>query len=128
MRKPPQDSDLNRAAARRGASTPEHPALRCRSEPGQRLKAITGSKIKNLKELRPGSSGRSEIRVLFVFDSWRSAILLVAGDNGSPLGHIGVQVLRDAQRGSTYVWGGGSPEQAPAGRSTWPFRALGWRA
>lgn len=42
---------------------------------------ITGSKIKNLKELRrPGSSGTSEIRILFVFDPWRSAILLVAGD------------------------------------------------
>ncbi len=41
---------------------------------------ITGSKIKNLKELRPGSSGTSEIRILFVFDPWRSAILLVVGD------------------------------------------------
>jgi hypothetical protein len=40
---------------------------------------ITGSKIKNLRELRPGSSGSSEIRILFVFDPWRSAILLVAG-------------------------------------------------
>ncbi|MGP3958960.1 type II toxin-antitoxin system RelE/ParE family toxin [Nonomuraea sp. 3N208] len=41
---------------------------------------IAGSKIPNLKELRPGSVGRSEIRILFVFDPWRSAILLVAGD------------------------------------------------
>lgn len=41
---------------------------------------ITSSKIKNLKELRPGSSGTSEVRILFVFDPWRSAILLVAGD------------------------------------------------
>lgn len=41
---------------------------------------ITGSKIKNLKELRPGSGGTSEIRILFVFDLWRSAVLLVAGD------------------------------------------------
>jgi hypothetical protein len=41
---------------------------------------IAGSKIKNLKELRPGSSGTTEIRILFVFDPWRSAILLVAGD------------------------------------------------
>jgi hypothetical protein len=41
---------------------------------------INGSAIKNLKELRPGSTGRSEIRILFVFDPWRSAILLVAGD------------------------------------------------
>jgi len=30
--------------------------------------------------LRPGSAGRSEIRVIFVFDPWRSAILLVGGD------------------------------------------------
>jgi hypothetical protein len=41
---------------------------------------ITASKIKNLKELRPGSSGTSEIRILFVFDPWRSAILLVPDD------------------------------------------------
>ncbi len=41
---------------------------------------ITGSRIRNLKELRPGSGGRSEVGVLFVFDPWRSAILLVAGD------------------------------------------------
>jgi hypothetical protein len=41
---------------------------------------IAGSAIRNLKELRPGSTGRSEVRVLFVFDPWRSAILLVAGD------------------------------------------------
>jgi hypothetical protein len=41
---------------------------------------IAHSKIKNLKELRPGSAGSSEIRILFVFDPWRSAILLVAGD------------------------------------------------
>lgn len=41
---------------------------------------IAHSKIKNLKELRPGSGGRSEVRILFVFDPWRSVILLVAGD------------------------------------------------
>jgi hypothetical protein len=36
---------------------------------------ITGSKIQNLKELRPGT-----VRILFAFDPWRSGILLVAGD------------------------------------------------
>jgi hypothetical protein len=41
---------------------------------------ITASRIANMKELRPPSSGRSEIRILLVFDPWRSAILLVAGD------------------------------------------------
>jgi hypothetical protein len=41
---------------------------------------VEHSSVQNLKELRPGSAGRSELRVLFVFDPWRSAILLVAGD------------------------------------------------
>lgn len=41
---------------------------------------ITASRIPNMKELRPPSSGRTEIRILLVFDPWRSAILLVAGD------------------------------------------------
>jgi hypothetical protein len=36
---------------------------------------IKGSRIQNLKELRPGT-----VRILFVFDPWRSCILLVAGD------------------------------------------------
>jgi hypothetical protein len=44
---------------------------------------IKGSKIKNLKELRPGSSGRTEIRILFVFDPSRRAVLLVAGDKST---------------------------------------------
>lgn len=42
--------------------------------------SITASRIANMKELRPPSSGRSEIRILLVFDPWRAAILLVAGD------------------------------------------------
>lgn len=36
---------------------------------------IAGATIANLKELRPGT-----VRILFVFDPWRSSILLVAGD------------------------------------------------
>jgi hypothetical protein len=38
------------------------------------------SNLRNLKELRPGSTGRSEIRLLFVFDAERQAVILVAGD------------------------------------------------
>lgn len=38
------------------------------------------SRLRNLKELRPGSRGRSEIRMLFVFDPDRQAIILVSGD------------------------------------------------
>ena len=41
---------------------------------------ITGSRLHNLKELRPGSSGTSEVRILFIFDPARNAVLLVAGD------------------------------------------------
>ena len=41
---------------------------------------VKGSKFHNMKELRPGSSGRSEIRILFIFDPERQAVLLVAGD------------------------------------------------
>jgi hypothetical protein len=33
-----------------------------------------------MKELRPGSTGSSEIRILFAFDPIRRAVLLVAGD------------------------------------------------
>lgn len=42
--------------------------------------SVKGSRHKNIKELRPGSQGRSELRVLFAFDPSRQAILLVAGD------------------------------------------------
>jgi hypothetical protein len=41
---------------------------------------ITASRIANMKELRPPSAGRSEVRILLVFDPWRSVVLLVAGD------------------------------------------------
>jgi hypothetical protein len=42
--------------------------------------SITGSRHRNMKELRPGSSGRSEVRILFAFDPMRRAIMLLAGD------------------------------------------------
>ena len=42
--------------------------------------SIKGSRHKNMKELRPGSVGATEMRVLFIFDPERRAILLVAGD------------------------------------------------
>ncbi|MBA3276092.1 MAG: type II toxin-antitoxin system RelE/ParE family toxin [Chloroflexia bacterium] len=42
--------------------------------------SIIGSRIGNLKEMRPASSSRSEIRILFVFDPQRQAIVLAAGD------------------------------------------------
>ena len=41
---------------------------------------VSGSKLPNLKELRPGSAGGSEVRLLFVFDPQRRAVFLVGGD------------------------------------------------
>lgn len=41
---------------------------------------VKGSDYKNMKELRPGSAGGTEIRILFAFDPQREAILLVAGN------------------------------------------------
>jgi hypothetical protein len=42
---------------------------------------LKGSELHHLKELRPGSGGRSEIRIIFAFDPTRSALLLLGGDN-----------------------------------------------
>lgn len=41
---------------------------------------VKSSRFKNMKELHPGSSGQSNIRILFAFDPARRAILSVAGD------------------------------------------------
>ncbi|HUJ65306.1 MAG TPA: type II toxin-antitoxin system RelE/ParE family toxin [Acidimicrobiales bacterium] len=41
---------------------------------------LKGSRVHHLKELRPGSRGRSEIRIIFAFDPARAALLLVGGD------------------------------------------------
>ncbi len=59
--------------------------LACCSRPGPELgrplaDRIHHSRLSNLKELRPGSAGRSEIRILYIFDPRRNAVLLVAGD------------------------------------------------
>lgn len=41
---------------------------------------LVDDEMANLKELRPGSRGRTEIRIVFVFDPDREAIFLAAGD------------------------------------------------
>lgn len=40
-----------------------------------------------MKELRPGSSGRSEIRIRFAFGPRRRAVLLIAGDKAGNWNH-----------------------------------------
>lgn len=42
--------------------------------------SVAASRHSNMKELRPGSTGRTEVRALFAFDKKRQAILLVGGD------------------------------------------------
>lgn len=69
-----EDTQLNVAAA-----------IDLLAEEGPNLKrpfvgAIEGSRFRNMKELRPSSSGASEIRILFAFDPVRRAILLLGGD------------------------------------------------
>ncbi|MDE0134900.1 MAG: type II toxin-antitoxin system RelE/ParE family toxin [Acidimicrobiaceae bacterium] len=48
---------------------------------------LKSSRHSNMKELRPGSTGRTEVRVLFAFDLERRAILLVGGDKRDDWGH-----------------------------------------
>lgn len=59
---------------------------------------IIGSEVHNLKELRPASTGRSEIRILFVFDPWRSAILLVGGDKAGKWTQWYKRAIPEAER------------------------------
>ncbi|MFG3709084.1 type II toxin-antitoxin system RelE/ParE family toxin [Micromonospora sp. NPDC047670] len=46
---------------------------------------LRGSAISNLKELRPRSGRDVAVRVLFVFDPWSQAVLLVAGNKAGNL-------------------------------------------
>ena len=58
--------------------------------------SITGSRHHNMKELRPGSAGGSEIRMLFAFDPRRTAIVLVAGDKSGEWTRWYRRAIRDA--------------------------------
>ena len=50
-------------------------------QPGRPLvDTVANSRHRNMQELRSGSSGRTELRVLFAFAPERSAILLLGGD------------------------------------------------
>lgn len=44
------------------------------------MDTLHGSTLSNLKELRPRSGREVAVRVLFVFDPWSQAVLLVAGN------------------------------------------------
>jgi hypothetical protein len=71
----PETADLIEDAIDQLAAEAEGPALR-----RPLADRVKGSRYHNMKELRPPSSGTTEIRLLFAFDPAREAIFLVAGD------------------------------------------------
>lgn len=59
-------------------------ALEVLQEEGPNLKRplvgeIVASRHRGMKELRPASRGKTEVRILFIFDPFRQAILLLGG-------------------------------------------------
>ena len=77
---------------------------------------LHSSKIHNLKELRPRVGGASEIRLLFVFDPSREAIILVAGDKAGAwnrwytgaiaLGRSAIRLIAVNRGAEGRPWGG----------------------
>jgi hypothetical protein len=59
---------------------------------------VSGSSLPNLKELRPGSAGATEVRLLFVFDSARQAVFLVGGDKAGNWSRWYAEAIREAER------------------------------
>ncbi len=71
----------NRPGHRDPGRASDHGAAGGGTESGRPLvDRLKGSQLHNLKELRPGSRHSSEVRILFIFDPDRRAVLLVAGD------------------------------------------------
>lgn len=62
---------------------------------------IEGSVIKSMKELRPGSTGDSEVRILFAFDPKRKAVMLIGGDKQGKWDKWYKTAIREAE--SRYV-------------------------
>lgn len=58
---------------------------------------IKGSSLANLKELRPGSSGKTELRILWIFDPVRQAVLLVAGNKAGNWTRWYTTAIREAE-------------------------------
>ncbi|MFG2043441.1 type II toxin-antitoxin system RelE/ParE family toxin [Dactylosporangium sp. NPDC048998] len=78
---------------------------------------IDGSRHANMKELRPGSTGRTEVRVLFAFDVRRQAILLLGGDkNGNWSGWYEMNIPIADQRFSEHQAELAVQRKQPTGR------------
>lgn len=94
---------------------------------------LTGSSLLNLKELRPGSRGRSELRLLFVFDPDREAIFSSSASTGcgccvTPPGNTPGRTCGESprQEGRSRVKGGSADRHrsaaAPSGPPPCPGR------
>jgi hypothetical protein len=59
---------------------------------------VSQSTFHHMKELRPGSRGNSEVRVLFAFDPARQAVLLVAGDKAGDWNEWYLESIPEADR------------------------------
>lgn len=80
---------------------------------------VERSRHANMKELRPGSTGRTEIRVLFAFDKKRRAILLVGGDkSGDWSGWYDVNIPIADDRFDEHQAGLKDKDSADSGRNT----------
>jgi DNA-binding XRE family transcriptional regulator len=80
---------------------------------------ITSSRIANMKELRPPSAGNSEIRILLVFDPWRSAVLLVAGDKSGQWDKWYRTAIPTRSSSTTTTWPSGKGDGPMSGVSRW---------
>jgi Clp amino terminal domain, pathogenicity island component/Phage derived protein Gp49-like (DUF891) len=75
-----QGKELASAEDRQGRGPGDHQGQAAPALGRPLVDSIAHSEIRNLKGLRPGSAGHSEVRILFAFDPWRSAILLTESD------------------------------------------------
>jgi len=73
-----------------------------------------------MKELRPPSAGGSEIRILLVFDPWRSVVLLVAGDKSGQWDKWYRTAIPRAEQLTMTI--------SPTGKGDWPMSSVSrWR-
>lgn len=81
---------------------------------------VKGSRHNHMKELRPGSTGRTELRVLFAFDLDREAVLLVGGDKGGDWkGWYEANIpIADARFEEHQVKLAAKPTKKPTGKAT----------
>jgi len=59
---------------------------------------IQGSRIHNLKELRPVTNSRQHLRILFIFTEARTALMLTAGDKRGDWGRWYDNAIAEAEK------------------------------